>query len=329
MEVRVLEYFLRVVELGSINRAAAELHLSQPSLSRWLSLLEREVGTPLLIRTRQGIRVTDAGQLLVDRSAPVLRQIELLVGEVGAKARAQIALGMPISMQRLITAPFVKGMTTEHPDMSLRIYEGINPALRAWMEAGLLDAAIVALSERVPDRFDTVPLVRERLVLVGNAQAGLSMDRPVTIADLAGLDLIQPGQENLIRKQIESEMRRHGHAYRGRIEAETVPLCLELTRLGAGYTVLPCCALAGQLDPPSPLTAAPIEGMSLTWAMRVNRARDHSTAVRLVTSELVDFIVERVSAGDWRYAEILTKRKRTGGTPTSSFGARRKVAAGI
>lgn len=309
MEVRILEYFLRVVELGSINRAAAELHLSQPSLSRWLSLLEREVGTPLLIRTRQGIRVTDAGQLLVDRSAPVLRQIELLVGEVGAKARAQIALGMPTSMQRLITAPFVRQIADGHPDLSLRVYEGINPTLRAWMEAGLLDAAIVALSERVPDRFDTIPLVREQLVLVGSAAAGLSVDRPAAISDLADVDLIQPGQENLIRKQIESELRRRGHAYHGRIEAETVPLCLELTRLGVGYTVLPGCAVAGRLDP-SELTAAPIDGMFLTWAMRVNRARDHSTAVRLVTSSLVDFIVEQVDAGHWRFAEVMVKRKK-------------------
>jgi len=48
VEAKLLEYFLRVVELGSINRAAAELNLSQPSLSRWLSLLEREIGSALL-----------------------------------------------------------------------------------------------------------------------------------------------------------------------------------------------------------------------------------------------------------------------------------------
>jgi LysR family nitrogen assimilation transcriptional regulator len=321
LEVRILEYFLRVVELGSINRAAAELHLSQPSLSRWLSLLEREVGTPLLIRTRQGIRVTDAGRLLVDRSAPVLRQIELLVGEVGAKARAQIALGMPTSMQRLITGPFVQQIAGDNPEMSLRVYEGINPTLRAWMEEGLLDAAIVALSERVPDRFDTVPLVREQLVLVGSRAAALRLDQPIAIPELGDIELIQPGQENLVRKQIESELRRRGHDYHGRIEAETVPLCLELTRLGVGYTVLPGCAVAGRLDS-AELTAAPIDGMFLTWAMRVNRARDHSTAVRLVTSSLVDFIVERVDAGDWRFAEVLVKRKRGGGVPHRAAAGR-------
>ena len=94
VEARLLEYFLRVVELGSINRAAAELRLSQPSLSRWLSLLEREIGSALLIRTKQGIRTTDAGQVLVERVQPVLRQLQLLRDEIGKKATSQVTLGL-------------------------------------------------------------------------------------------------------------------------------------------------------------------------------------------------------------------------------------------
>src|SRR5258706_8775131 len=119
MDARLIEYFLRVAELGSINRAAADLRMSQPSLSRWLSILEHDVGTPLLIRTRQGIRVTDAGQSLMDGARPILRQLNILREEIGQKASTQTVLAMPISMERLITAPFAESVMRDQPHMKL------------------------------------------------------------------------------------------------------------------------------------------------------------------------------------------------------------------
>ena len=115
MDARRLEFFLRTVELGSINRAATELNLSQPSLSRWLSILERDVGAPLLVRTRQGVRTTAAGEVLVERVRPILRQLNALRNEIGAKASSQVTFGMPFSMQRLVTAPFVCQIAQEKP----------------------------------------------------------------------------------------------------------------------------------------------------------------------------------------------------------------------
>jgi LysR family transcriptional regulator, nitrogen assimilation regulatory protein len=108
VDPKLLEYFLRVAEIGSINRAASELRLWQPSLSRWLSILEREVGTPLLIRSRQGIRPSDAGAVLAERSGRILRDIQALREEIGRKAITQVALAMPSSMQRLVTASFAQ-----------------------------------------------------------------------------------------------------------------------------------------------------------------------------------------------------------------------------
>ncbi len=304
MEARVLEYFLRTVELGSINRAAAELNLSQPSLSRWLSLLEHEVGTQLLIRTRKGVRATEAGSLLVERSGPVLRQIHLLVDEVGNKAFTRIALGMPVAMQRLITAPFVERLMTARRPVHLRVYEGINNAIRAWMEAGLIDIGVMAFTERAPDRFEITPLVREQLLLVGNPRAGLRLEEPVAIRDLADLPIILPGRPNIIRAQVENALQSCGRAYRARLDAETLPLCLELTQHGLGHTVMPYCAVHGRLNTAEGLTAAPIKELTITWALHVNRARDHSTAVRGVAGALTAFITNRCAAGQWPFATL-------------------------
>ena len=307
MEARVLEYFLRVVEHGSIDRAAEELRLSQPSLSRWITLLEHEVGTQLLIRTRRGIQLTDAGTLLVERARPILRQLDLLREEIGQKGKTEPTLGMPLSMQRVVTVPFVEQLSQADPNVVLRIHEGINNALRKWMEEGVLDVAIMTNLEHAPANFETSPLVREQLVLVGDRQSGLRMDTPVPLSRIGVAHMILPGRPNVIRAYVEHAVTRAGHTYRNRIEAETLSLCLELTRRGLGYTVMPYCALHGRLDDSTELRGAPISGLSLTWDLCVNRARMHTVAVRAVAKSLRTFLEARIKSGDWPLAETTGK----------------------
>src|SRR5437763_15780284 len=101
MESRILEYYLRVAELGSINRAAADLHLSQPALSRHIAALEHEMGTQLLTRTQGGVVVTDSGRLLTDRARPLLRQFAILKEQVGEMAAGQVDIGITASWQHV------------------------------------------------------------------------------------------------------------------------------------------------------------------------------------------------------------------------------------
>lgn len=306
MEARVLEYLLRVVEHGSLNRAAEELRLSQPSLSRWLNLLEREVGTQLLIRTRRGIKLTDAGALLVERVRPILRQLDLLRDEIGQKGKSELALGMPLSMQRVVTVPFVEVLTTDDSNLKLRVHEGINNALRKLMEDGLLDIAIMSNLETAPANFETSPLVCDPLILVGDKYSGLRMDTPVPLSRIGVAHMILPGRPNVIRAYVENSVARAGQKYRNRIEAETLALCLELVRGGLGYTVMPSCALIGKLDDSSELRGAPIEKLNLTWDLCINRARLHTVAVRAVAKSLRSFVEQQISSGNWPLATVAT-----------------------
>lgn len=302
METRVLEYFLRVTELGSINRAATELGLSQPSLSRWLALLEREIGTPLLTRTSRGVRTTDAGEQLAERTRPILRQVELLRDEVGRTAITQVALGMPSALQHLVTAPFVTRIAQAHPEAVLRVHEGINNSVRALMEDGSVDVGMMAASERSPDTFDMEPLVRERLMLVGPPSTDLAHGELVSPRALDRMSLILPGRPNRIRAAVEAAVTGAGGAFRRRIEAETLSLCLELARQGLGNTVMPYSAIHKRLAGDSALVWAPIEGAELTWSLCVNRARVHTVAVQRIVTSLRDFVTERLGAGEWPHA---------------------------
>src|ERR1700676_4614218 len=76
MELRSLSYFVRIAELGSITRAAAHLHVAQPALTRHVQRLEDELNVALFTRANRGVRLTRAGQKLLDGAARILRDIE-------------------------------------------------------------------------------------------------------------------------------------------------------------------------------------------------------------------------------------------------------------
>lgn len=305
MEIRQIELFLRICEHGSINKAATELRLSQPSLSRWLALLERELGAQLLVRTRQGIRLTDAGQILADHARPLLRQFDVLKEEIGNKSQRQINLAFPFSMQRLLTAPFAEMVIRDRPDISLRVFEGINNTIRVWMENGLLDTALIVEMERVPEHFSNRPILQESLLLVGNSDAGLKIDTPVQLSELDNLPIILPGPPNSISGHVGNALKRQGYRYNNRFEAESLSLCIELAGRGLGYTVMPYCALRYRLEEDPALSAAPIKGLHVVWKLCVNSSRAYSNANRSLIDELTDFIKTQVKSGEWKFASVL------------------------
>ena len=122
MDSRLLEYFLRVAELGSINKASADLQLSQPALSRHIAALEHELGTRLFTRTQGGVVLTEGGKLLADRARPLLRQFAMVKEQVGEMAAGQLSIGIPPSWQHVFTSPFVERMVAEVPGVTLRVH---------------------------------------------------------------------------------------------------------------------------------------------------------------------------------------------------------------
>src|SRR5260370_8341195 len=85
MELRSLGYFVRIAELGSIPRAAAHLRLAQPALTRHVQRLEEELGVALFTRANRGVRLTEAGQKLLENAERILREVERTGDEIRAQ----------------------------------------------------------------------------------------------------------------------------------------------------------------------------------------------------------------------------------------------------
>jgi LysR family nitrogen assimilation transcriptional regulator len=304
MDLALVDCFLRVAELGSINRAAEELDMTQPALSRRIAALEHDMGVHLLVRGARGVRLTEAGAKLVKGAGPILRLAGLLREEIGQQVHTQVSLGLPFSMHRLITAPFAASQVRKQAKVSLRVYEGFIHHLREWMQQGLIDVAILDSRDINPEFVEHTPLVREQLLLVGPSSAGLRADTPVDAQQLGACPLILPGRPNFIRQSVDSHLKRHGQRFRRAADAETLPLCLSLAKEGLGFTAMPYCALHENPSMES-LTAAPIDGLFVTWSLNVSQARRHAASVRQIASQLKRTMLDRVREGGWPFAEAI------------------------
>lgn len=313
MDSQLLDYFLRVSELGSINKAAADLHLSQPTLSRHMALLEHALGAQLFARTRHGVHLTDAGRLLADRARPLLRQFAILQEQVGERASGHLSIGVPTSWHTVFTLAFVKRLATNSDGLRLRVYEGLSNVLREYLLAGLLDLCIAPLAPTRTTGYRQTRLLREPLALVEQARAGLDPRRPVHVNRLAGVKLVLPARPNVLRQQVELALAQEGLPFRVDVETDTLALCLDLVSQGIGSTVVPACALIPHQEG-GEISWAPVQGLSVTWALYENQARGHSQAVREGRKLALAAVAEGLRAGRWIGAEAVlsSQVKRAG-----------------
>src|ERR1700732_3965741 len=146
MELKELRNFMRVARAGSVSRAAQELRLAQPALSRQIKKLEHELGVPLFARHGRGVRLSAAGSLLLERAeaiAQLVHQTSEEIREDRSPARGRITLGVPPIGGRLVIAPFVARFEEAWPQVTLHMREGVTSSLQEWLVDKRIDVAIL------------------------------------------------------------------------------------------------------------------------------------------------------------------------------------------
>src|SRR6187431_2763903 len=128
MDLKQLEYFVRVAELGSFTRAAIELDVAQPALSRQVRLLEVELRQTLLVRNGRGAVPTEAGKLLLEHGRGILHQVERAredLGRLRGGLAGRVAVGLPPTVARMMAVPLTREFRRRLPSATLSIIEGL------------------------------------------------------------------------------------------------------------------------------------------------------------------------------------------------------------
>jgi LysR family transcriptional regulator, nitrogen assimilation regulatory protein len=239
MDLKQLEYFLRVAELGSFTQASHALNIAQPALSRQIRMLEVELRQNLLNRNGRGVTTTEAGKLLLEHCRGILHQVDRAkedMGRVQGALAGRVALGIAPSASKMMTVQLTRQFRKQLPNATLSISEGLSLVMQEWLLAGRLDIALLYNPSPSPG-LELSPLTNELLYLVGPRGPHPS-DQPMPLRTLANIPLVIPNRPNTIRMLLESQMALIGCKPNIRLEIDGVPAILDLVADGAGYAVL-------------------------------------------------------------------------------------------
>ena len=151
MEIRDLEYFIAIAEEKSISKAAGRLYMAQSSLSQFLSSYEANLGYPLFIRTASGVRLTEAGKLLLDfayQSAAAYHRVQDQMQDIANLKGGHVILGISSFRGSYLLPPVLKVFRSKYPDIHVRIEEQNSLALEQMLLTGEIDVALLAMPEK-------------------------------------------------------------------------------------------------------------------------------------------------------------------------------------
>lgn len=294
LDLELLRCFQRVAEFGNVTRAAFDLGISQPALTRLIRRLEHEVGSPLLTRDARGVTPTEAGHLLISKAAPLLAQAHI-VGEQLSQWRSalsgDVSLCMPSSLHHVVTLPLVQELRENEPGIRLSVMDGFDAMLHAQLRDGRTDIGILIHdTERLIEGVDQQPIASDPLMVMAPMNAFPATAR-LTVDELQQQELVLPGVSNSLRQHIDKLFRRRGAIPRVAMVVDSWRLAHDLVAQGNCVTIVPASGVHGRdMDG---IGCWPIAGASIFWARCVSRTRRDSPVVREVCSRL-DRLMRRI-----------------------------------
>ncbi|KJL47383.1 HTH-type transcriptional regulator GltC [Microbacterium hydrocarbonoxydans] len=282
MNLEQLRSFVEVARLGHFTRASESLHLAQPSLSRQISTLERELGAELFQRARGNISLTAAGETLLPRAQRMLAEAESIreeMGELAGLRRGRVRLGAPPTLCISLVAEALSAFRARHPGVDLHLTESGSRLLVEQLAVGAVDIALITESDAQPVSgvsLTRTPLLAEELVVVSSASApALTRDEVISLDLLATLPLIAFDHSYSLRATTDAAFRAAGLTPTMVLEGAEMDAVLRFVERGVGVAVVPAMVL---LDRPE-LRSARLAHPSMTRTISLAHRSDVTPAL--------------------------------------------------
>lgn len=198
MELRELIYYLKIAEHENITKAAAELNVAQPHLTRQVQALEDELGVSLFTREKKRIHITEEGKFLKGQAEQILELVnktKAQIHDMGEGLTGTLYIGAIETVGTLYLPDWISGFKEEYPNVKYNLWSGNSTDVIERLDRGLLDLALI----REPfdtDKYSSMHVVDEEWIVLLNENHPLAQreNQLITLADLAAEELMVPTQ---------------------------------------------------------------------------------------------------------------------------------------
>ncbi|MGV0744747.1 LysR family transcriptional regulator [Mycolicibacterium sp. XJ870] len=251
MELRQLEYFVAVTEEANFTRAAARVHVAQPAVSAQIARLERELGQPLLDRSRREVRLTAAGQVVLPYARAALdavRQAKTAVDELTQLIRGSVTVGT-VTSHNVDLPQLLAEYHRLHPAVEITLSTDTSDVLIDGVRSGRFDVVITSVgSDETPDGLAVATTTAEPIEAVVSHTDPWAARRAVGLAALVQRPLISLPAGGGIRRQFDRACAATGVAPHVVFEAATPDALADLAARGLGVAIVPQSVARGRSD---------------------------------------------------------------------------------
>ena len=278
MNLEQLRGFTTIAEVGHFTRAAEELHLAQPSLSRQIASLEQDLGSELFHRARGNISLTAAGEALLPLARRMLadeENVRLEMAELAGLRKGRVRLGAPPTLCVSLVAEVFGVFHRRYPGIELHLSEAGSKNLLDELDGGQLDLALIVTSEHAvaQKNLESLPLLAEELVVIdSSSKPRLSGKESIDLKTLSRLPQIVFSQSYDLRASTMDAYRSRNLVPNMVLEGGEMDAVLRFVEVGLGVAIVPATVL---VDRPG-LTAIALQNPRLTRTIGLAHRRDVS-----------------------------------------------------
>lgn len=313
MNLRQLSYFIAIADHRSIIKAAEVLHVSQPSVSTQIKLLEEELEVLLFERRRDGTILTPEGQEFLGYARSALDTLAAAKASLRAYQITEVGnvtVGIPGSLSPLLSLSLIETVQKNCPNIKIKVVTGLSGHLSEWVRDGTIDFGLLYADSPVIG-LDFELLMKEHLFLAisqRNADAIRTRVRNGSIAfsDLRDVPLVLPSREHGLRVLVDKVANKAGIKLNVQTELDASELLLEWVLRSSHGTILSLAALRGARVPDDELFVAHIHEPTIERRVSLAYASDRrlSRTARRVEIILRNLIRQELESGWWTFAEI-------------------------
>lgn len=242
MDIRQIEYFVEVAKQLSFTKAAAALHVSQPSISKAIQNFEAELGVPLFYRSSKQLELTDAGQAVLINSMQVLESFQNLRSELTdlmQLKKGQIRIGIPPIVGAEFFSKLISVYKEQNPYIEILLTEVGTKRIREEIETGELDIGLVCSVTSTNENLETIRFLKDPLQLIVHESHPLARQKTITMSDLANEAFIIYRKDFILFDRIMEQCKNHGFFPTIACETTQKDLFIEMVQAKLGIALLP------------------------------------------------------------------------------------------